>query len=184
MSPRLVVLVALLLAASRVGAAPVPAPPAVPPSAPSARADAAFLGLGLLASGALAVGALNYLGQGGAVGGALLALPVAGLVHYGLGRLIGVPVSATSAAEGVVLGLATGAVGFGLGSLVGSRMQLDSLSLAVVGLVVGAAIGTPLWTLMDPLGFAPSSPPPSPVASLAPVLGPPALVWSLAAGRF
>lgn len=122
------------------------------------RPTAAFVGLGILGTGAIAVGTLTYLGKGGVGLAGLVALPVAALFHYGLGHLLGVPVTAWSAGEGALLGLATAGVGYFLGRLaaqgLGTSGRLDERGLAVIGLVVGGAVGTPVFTLLDPLGDA------------------------------
>ncbi len=142
---------AVLLAAALVT---LPARASDPAPTSTARTDATFVGLSLVGSGAVAIGTLGYLGRGGSYGAALVAVPVLGLIQYGLGKLLGVRVTIGSVTCGLVLGLATGAAGFALGKLAGSEMQVDKLSLAAVGLVVGTAVGTPVWTLGDPLQLA------------------------------
>lgn len=127
------------------------------------RGTAAFVGLGIVGTGAITVGTIHLLGQGGNAFVGFLALPASILLHYGMGRFLDVPVTWLSAIEGTVLGLATGAAGYALGRLaaqgLGTRGSLDEGGLAVIGLVVGGAIGTPLWTLLDPMGWAPAPPP-------------------------
>jgi hypothetical protein len=126
------------------------------------RTSATFVGLGLAGVGALGVGTITYLGRTGTspwVG--LAAVPLAALLDFCLARLLDLPVTPLSAAEGALLGTATAGLGYLLGTLSAQALSMDArseTSLGVIGLVVGGAIGVPVWTLIDPLGFAPSSP--------------------------
>jgi hypothetical protein len=148
---------AALLAAFVLTALATPAE-AAEPQAPGdglSRASAAFTGLGIVGTGAIGVGTMHYLGQGGTPWAGLLAIPAAGLLHYGLGHVLDVRVTAASVTEGALLGALTAGAGFLLGRLAGQALERrDPLEIAVIGLVVGGAVGTPVWTLLDPLGLA------------------------------
>lgn len=138
------------------------AEPQAPPDG-LARATAAFTGLGVLGTGAIAVGTMHYLGQGGNAWAGLLAVPAAGLMHYGLAHLLDVRVTPLSVAEGALLGTLTAGAGFLLGRVAGRALERPGpLDMAVIGMVVGGAVGTPVWTLLDPLGLAAGPPQASP----------------------
>ncbi len=136
------------------------------------RATAGFVAGGVLGTGGIAVGSLAYLGRGGSPWPVLLAAPLSALLQYGLGRLFDVPVTALSATEGMVLGVASAGLGYLLGTLAGRALgsdNFDETSAGAIGLVVGGAIGTPLWTLTDPVGFATPKSPPAGAAGDTPV---------------
>lgn len=123
------------------------------------RSSAAFTGLGVVGTGAIAIGTMHYLGQGGNAWAGLLAVPAVGLLHYGLGHVLDVRVTPLSVTEGTILGTLTAGAGFLLGRLAGQLLERpEPLDIAVIGLVVGGAVGTPVWTLLDPLGFASNAP--------------------------
>lgn len=117
----------------------------------------AFVGLGVVGTGGVLVLSLPFLVQtSGIVSVGALLVPMAAAVglHMGLGALLGVDVSWASASIGAAFGVASSiALGFAFGARATGEFSTD-LGLVLLGLLGGYAIGTPLFTLLDPFGVA------------------------------
>jgi hypothetical protein len=159
----------LALAQATDGAVAPPPISSAPAPHQTLRSSAAFVGLGIAGVGALGVGTITYLGRTSTspwVG--LVAVPLSALLDFGLARLLDLPVTPLSASEGALFGTATAGLGYLLGTLSAQALSMDArneTSLGVIGLVVGGALGVPIWTLIDPLAFGGQT---SPTAAGAP----------------
>lgn len=124
-------------------------------------AKLAFVALGTFATGGLMLVGLPVLSgineaAGIGPGPLFFALPILAsvAVHVGLGALLDVDVSWASAFVGAGFGVASAAaLGFAFLMLVPDQ-SLISVLMFFFGAAIGYAVGTPLFTMLDPLGLA------------------------------
>ena len=119
----------------------------------------AFVGLGAIGTGVVGMGTLVLLARLGGAGLAgswplMLALPATAAWLVALGRLLDVPVSWGSAAVGLGFGVVAAFAGAFAGAALAGGGDFADLGLAILGLVAGFGLGTPVGTVLDPFALA------------------------------